>query len=184
MPFVCAHLWSKVALYSCWNCILATSVFSWVKCGVEEWKSFTLVSHNRQWLGAAFIRNIAPLQFGYLLNKSPQTSLCVFHVNLCAHSTLLYFAQTKCRDTTVMKLMLWNWATQPAGFEEHPWPFLRMRRCIEKNKKKTPDTLIVQGHQSCLKFTWAQEFWWQKTRPLLMMHASKQSTNAITTECI
>lgn len=93
------------------------------------------------------------LQFGYLLNKSPQTSLCVFHVNLCAHSTLLYFAQTKCRDTTVMKLMLWNWATQPAGFEEHPWPFLRMRRCIEKNKKKTPDTLIVQGHQSCLKFT-------------------------------
>lgn len=102
---------------------------------MEESKSFTLVSHNRQWLGAAFIRNIAPLQFGYLLNKSPQTSLCVFHVNLCAHSTLLYFAQTKCRDTTVMKLMLWNWATQPAGFEEHPWPFLRMRRCIEKNKE-------------------------------------------------
>lgn len=140
------------------HCILAGIAFLQLVFSAElnvVWRnqSFTLVSHNRQWLGAAFIRNIAPLQFGYLLNKSPQTSLCVFHVNLCAHSTLLYFAQTKCRDTTVMKLMLWNWATQPAGFEEHPWPFLRMRRCIEKNKKKTPDTLIVQGHQSCLKFT-------------------------------
>lgn len=85
----------------------------------------------------------------YLINLPKQAY--AFFTSNCVHICLILH-QTECHDTTVMKLMLRNWATQPAGFEEHPWAFLRTRRCIEKNKKETPDTLIVQGHQSCLKF--------------------------------
>lgn len=90
------------------HCILTVISFSqllrsWVKLGVEEWKSFTLVLCNLQWLGATVVAPCSAPSSETLhhdrsatyLIKLPKQANAFFTSNCahpCAHTTLLYFA--------------------------------------------------------------------------------------------